>query len=133
MTEALATRLIWVDDPWAGHDPAARVVRVSSRIRTKRELLGVLRKQLEFPSYFGWNWDALHDCLRDLSWLKSTSHVVLCHDGLPFAPASTNRARYVALLHSLTETPATGTPMVQIVLPRSAAQEWHATTQPGIF
>ncbi|MFE7597489.1 barstar family protein [Streptomyces sp. NPDC057494] len=32
---------------------------------------------LKFPSYFGWNWNALHDCLRDLQWLTSDHHVLI--------------------------------------------------------
>ena len=32
---------------------------------------------LQFPHYFGENWDALHDCLADLSWLQAEA-VVLC-------------------------------------------------------
>ncbi|MFK0213995.1 barstar family protein [Streptomyces sp. NPDC090298] len=32
---------------------------------------------LKFPSYFGWNWNALHDCLRDLQWLASDHHVLI--------------------------------------------------------
>jgi RNAse (barnase) inhibitor barstar len=30
-----------------------------------------------FPEYFGWNWDALSDCLRDLSWCPADRYVVL--------------------------------------------------------
>lgn len=26
-------------------------------------------KKLEFPDYFGYNWNALNDCLQDFSWL----------------------------------------------------------------
>ncbi|GGT26342.1 hypothetical protein GCM10010271_32540 [Streptomyces kurssanovii] len=32
--------------------------------------------RLRLPDYFGWNWDALADCLRDLKWL-SVDHYVL--------------------------------------------------------
>lgn len=32
---------------------------------------------LKFPPYFGWNWDAFHDCLRDLQWLSADHHVVI--------------------------------------------------------
>jgi RNAse (barnase) inhibitor barstar len=32
---------------------------------------------LEFPAWFGRNWDALADCLSDLSWLPATTHVLL--------------------------------------------------------
>ncbi len=32
---------------------------------------------LKFPEYFGWNWDAFYDCLRDLQWLSSDSHVLI--------------------------------------------------------
>jgi hypothetical protein len=34
---------------------------------------------LRLPDYFGWNWDALSDCLRDLKWL-SADHCVLIID-----------------------------------------------------
>lgn len=32
---------------------------------------------LAFPAWFGHNWDALADCLTDLSWLTGVGHVVL--------------------------------------------------------
>src|SRR5688500_4655702 len=32
---------------------------------------------LLFPGYFGWNWDALSDCLRDLSWLSADGYLIL--------------------------------------------------------
>ncbi|MFF7202517.1 barstar family protein [Streptomyces sp. NPDC008141] len=31
---------------------------------------------MRLPDHFGWNWNALSDCLRDLNWL-SADHVVL--------------------------------------------------------
>jgi RNAse (barnase) inhibitor barstar len=39
-------------------------------VATKEALLSNISTAMSFPSYFGANWDALNDCLRDLSWLK---------------------------------------------------------------
>ncbi|WP_446216274.1 barstar family protein [Micromonospora sp. IBHARD004] len=32
---------------------------------------------LLFPGYFGWNWDALSDCLRDLNWLPADGYLIV--------------------------------------------------------
>ncbi|MFD7904109.1 barstar family protein [Kitasatospora sp. NPDC059722] len=32
---------------------------------------------LTFPAYFGWNWDALSDCLRDLSWHPADHYLII--------------------------------------------------------
>src|SRR6059058_6232801 len=36
-----------------------------------------LSRGLDFPSWFGRNWDALEDVLADLSWRKGDGHVVI--------------------------------------------------------
>ena len=46
-------------------------------MRTKGELLAEFGRALEFPDYFGQNWDALQECLTDLSWLPGDIYVVL--------------------------------------------------------
>ncbi|MFF8844349.1 barstar family protein [Streptomyces sp. NPDC015127] len=33
--------------------------------------------RLGLPDYFGWNWDALSDCLRDLKWLSADQYVLI--------------------------------------------------------
>ncbi|MEU9163915.1 barstar family protein [Streptomyces sp. NPDC048424] len=33
--------------------------------------------ELRLPDYFGWDWDALFDCLRDLEWLAADQYVVI--------------------------------------------------------
>jgi len=43
----------------------------------KNELLARLARALRFPDWFGGNWDALEDCLADLSWLEGDGHVLL--------------------------------------------------------
>jgi Barstar (barnase inhibitor) len=32
---------------------------------------------LRFPAYFGWNWDALSDCLRDLRWCPADRYLII--------------------------------------------------------
>jgi hypothetical protein len=43
----------------------------------KQPLLKNIAVALEFPDWFGGNWDALEDCLSDLSWHKAGGHVLL--------------------------------------------------------
>lgn len=40
------------------------------RVRGKRGLLAAFARVLRFPEGFGGNWDALADCLQDLSWIE---------------------------------------------------------------
>jgi len=50
----------------------------------KAELLSAISEQLNFPEYFGGNFDALSECLADLSWLQY-SKIVLLHEGVPLS------------------------------------------------
>ncbi len=43
----------------------------------KEALLGRIAQALAFPDWFGGNWDALEDCLGDLSWSPAAGHVLL--------------------------------------------------------
>lgn len=46
-------------------------------ISGERELFTAVARALQFPDYFGMNWDSLEECLRDLEWIDATSYVVL--------------------------------------------------------
>jgi RNAse (barnase) inhibitor barstar len=48
-----------------------------AKTRSKGGLLDEFAKTLKFPRHFGRNWDALNDCLSDLSWLHSKGWVLL--------------------------------------------------------
>jgi Barstar (barnase inhibitor) len=43
----------------------------------KAQLLAQFASALAFPSWFGHNWDALEDCLSDLSWRDGQGHVFI--------------------------------------------------------
>jgi hypothetical protein len=66
---------------------------------SKRALLQWYAANLQFPDYFGDNWDALEESLRDLSWLPA-GRIVLYHPQLPLPGTSqgTDRRTYVHLL-----------------------------------
>src|SRR5438093_1603242 len=38
---------------------------------------GSIARALDFPDWFGGNWDALEDCLGDLSWRRGDGHVLI--------------------------------------------------------
>lgn len=42
----------------------------------KAGLLARLAAALQFPAWFGHNWDALADCLTDLSWLPAERYAI---------------------------------------------------------
>lgn len=77
---------------------SALVVRMPAWIETKHQLLKALATGLNFPEYFGWNWDALEECLRDLSWIEAPRDIVLFHEQIPFPPDSDERSIYLAVL-----------------------------------
>jgi hypothetical protein len=44
---------------------------------SKDAILEATAAALAFPGWFGRNWDALEDCLTDLSWQDAAGHVVV--------------------------------------------------------
>ncbi len=52
----------------------------------KRALMQRIAAALGFPDWFGENWDALEDCLTDMSWREAQGHV-LVFEGFQFLPA----------------------------------------------
>lgn len=68
--------------------------------------------RLRLPDYFGWNWDALSDCLRDLRWLPADRYVVI-----------------VEAAHQVLSGDTSARPLLFRTL-RQAALHWSCTQQP---
>jgi len=83
-----------------------------STIDSKDALLSQLASAFQFPSYFGHNWDAAEECLRDLGWLPANGYVLIISAAL-------------GLWHSSPE--ATGT-LIEVWL--SAAAWWSELNKP---
>lgn len=75
------------------------VLRVPAGIRSKADLLAALASAGHFPDYFGGNWDALQDCLRDLSWI-SNRKVVVVHSDLPLRANPIECRTYLEILQT---------------------------------
>ncbi len=58
------------------HDIQARVID-GAHLGGKADLLREVAAALGFPSHFGHNWDALIDCLSDMSWLPGRGYVLI--------------------------------------------------------
>lgn len=55
-----------------------RVFQVDAKqAESKETLLRAFATTLYFPDYFGNNWDALEECLRDLSWLPHSNFLLV--------------------------------------------------------
>jgi hypothetical protein len=77
-------------------DPGTFVVKLERSITSTGALLRALARGLSFPAYFGHNWNALEDCLRDLHWIAQR-RVILVHADLP-ALSSDDWLTYVDIL-----------------------------------
>ena len=49
-------------------------------IKTEEDLFSAVATALQFPAYFGRNWDAFDECLRDMTWLPSKGYVLVVRD-----------------------------------------------------
>ena len=81
---------------------AAHRAEVPAGIKSKAALLDALSIALHFPRYFGGNWDALDECIRDLSWLPD-GDVILWHEDLPLSEDRTSLSTYLLVLNDAVE------------------------------
>ncbi|GAB4336543.1 MAG: hypothetical protein OHK0047_26020 [Leptolyngbyaceae cyanobacterium] len=71
------------------------------KITTKTEFLQAAAQALQFPDYFGYNWDAFEDCLTDWDRLTGKGAILLYTQPENFAKANPKDwSTLVAILHS---------------------------------
>src|SRR5580698_1982035 len=66
-------------------------------ISNEMALFDSLAYSLNFPNYFGNNWDALEECMRDLNWLPEGT-ILLVHDDVPLSQDQASLSLYLSIL-----------------------------------
>jgi RNAse (barnase) inhibitor barstar len=67
-----------------------KVVRLPCNIDDRTQLFDAYAQYLALPDYFGKNWDAFSECLRDLTWVVER-RIVIIHEDLPVFDGATLR------------------------------------------
>lgn len=76
------SNIMYTDRPEELKLDDAFFVETPNGVSNKEELLNKYAERLHFPDYFGNNWDALEDLLKQLYWIKQ-DHVIIYHHDLP--------------------------------------------------
>lgn len=98
------------DDAFVAHIPHAN---------GKEDLFKKLYDALKLPAYFGFNWDALSDCLNDFHWINQRQ-VVLVHDDVPNLDAATFDVYMDVLFDAVQSWQKDEEHFLQIVFPQKA-------------
>lgn len=71
----------------AGLQPGAARRLAGARLAGKPAIMAAMAEAFSLPDWFGHNWDALQDCLGDLSWLDGGITLVIEAADLPASVA----------------------------------------------
>lgn len=101
---------------------SAVVAEVTLGIASKETLLEELHRRLRIPEYFADNWDALEECVRDLSWLPAGA-VIVKHADLPLVGDVANLKTYLSILSGAVQKWSSSQERDLVVVFPSEAQE----------
>jgi len=74
--------IFFIDEFELDDSPENLIGRIPEGVNSATQLLEIIEDGLLLPKYFGCNWNALYDCLRDFNWIGA-KNIVLVHDQLP--------------------------------------------------
>jgi hypothetical protein len=119
----------FADEPPSRSAEGAYVVDVPSDERDVIRFLGQLGRLLQFPNYYGQNWNALEDCLRDLAWIAE-ERVILWHRKLPSLPDEELRVYLAVVRHSIQDWRPGEAHQLIAVFPASSRGRVESLLQP---
>jgi RNAse (barnase) inhibitor barstar len=81
-----------------------RVVR-GNKATTTSDLFDELSAALQFPIYFGENWDAVDECLTDLEWLPAEAYILVITESVHLLEKTTSDqlTLFISLLEGAAE------------------------------
>lgn len=72
--------LIFVPDSREFVDDQSLVARIPRGVHSSERIFEILNDLLKLPGYFGLNWNALFDCLRDFHWVSEHTIIIVHED-----------------------------------------------------
>ena len=83
------------------------IITVPAGVTEKNALFSFYAVAFIFPGYFGYNWDALEECLRDLgNWWPEGQTFSLLHQDIPLLSSPHDAGVYLSILQvALAESP----------------------------
>jgi hypothetical protein len=117
--------LTFVDDPRA-FKGADRIARIPAGIADKKDLLEHLAHGLGLPAWFGHNWDALEESLREFSWAKGAKSIAIVHEALPAKLGEDELRTYLDILAGAVaglRKAKDRVPALQVVFPAAAREQ----------
>lgn len=103
------------------HGDFACVVEIDAGITRRDDLFSALAGGMQFPDHFGRNWDALSDCLKDLS--NIDGDVLIVHHDVPLRRSSDERTYLEILIDAQESWAASGDRRIVATFPESCRDE----------
>ena len=110
----------WLPQGSAAQPP--QVVHLRAGITTTADLFDGLAEALSFPSYFGHNWNAVDECMTDLSWI-SADHIHLHHSDWPGVAAKDSQLYLEVLADSVVATRYRSGALLSVSVPDPIARK----------
>jgi hypothetical protein len=73
-------------------------VEIPSGIASKNDLLEIIGEKLHLPDYYGVNWDAFDECIRDLSWIHARD-ITIRHFDIPVINEKSSANSYLVIIY----------------------------------
>ncbi|GAB6853868.1 barstar family protein [Asaia astilbis] len=115
------SRIIELGSEEIPNDRESVVFLVPEKIKGLEQFFNIFRTLLNFPSYFGFNWDAFDECINDLHWITYRDVWIVFND-IPIIGEDDISVLYYLLRESVDRWNKTNEINLNIVIPRGFAK-----------